>query len=109
MDSKIISREYVSTTRCDLMDDGYWKAVNTVHDRVLYEGDETWVDEAIECMSMDTDPTEAIKIAMNSVLQYLIQNVYQNGFSSLVEYRDFQKQLELKKAEANSDIETQSL
>lgn len=106
MDKSVISREYVSTTRCDLMEDGYWKAVNEVHDRVLYEEETEWVDEMVNAMSMDTNPEEAIKTAMNSVLQFIIQNVYQNGFASLVDYRNYQKSLEEKRTEAVSGSST---
>lgn len=109
MDSKIVAREYSSVTRCDLMEDGYWKAVTDTHDRVLYEGETEWRDEGVNAMAMDTNPQEAIKTAMNSVLSYIVQNVYQNGFSSLVEYRDYQKALEEKKAETNHGIEAKSL
>lgn len=101
MDKKVIAKEYVSTTRCDLMEDGYWKAVNDVHDRVLYEGEIEWVDEKVDAMSMDTDPAKAIQTAMSSSLNYIIQNVYQNGFSSLIDYREYQRALEQKKNEAN--------
>lgn len=99
MDKKVIAREYVSITRTDLMEDGYWKAVNEIHDRVLYEGDAEWIDEVVNAMSIDENPQAAVKTAMNSSLRYLLQNVYQNGFNGLVEYREFQRQLESKKAE----------
>jgi hypothetical protein len=90
---KIISREYISTTRCNLMDDGYWKATNEIADRVLYEGAEEWIDERVDAMAMDTNPKAAIKTSMESVLNYLVQNVYQNGFDGLIEYREFQNKL----------------
>lgn len=107
MDKKVIAREYISTTKCDLMEDGYWKATNEVADRVLYEGESEWLDERVDAMSMDTDPKRAIKIAMESVLNYLTQNIYQNGFDGLIEYREFQNRLEEKKAEAKvGDKET---
>jgi hypothetical protein len=94
---KIISREYISTTRCNLMDDGYWKATNEIADRVLYEGAEEWIDERVDAMAMDTNPKAAIKTSMESVLNYLVQNVYQNGFDGLIEYREFQNKLAEKK------------
>jgi hypothetical protein len=108
MEKKIIAREYISTTRCDLLEDGGWKAVNQVHDRVLREGETEWVDEMIEAMSMDTSVDDAIKTAMNSVLAYIVQNVYQNGFQSLVEYREYKRKLEEGK-KALSDSEAQSI
>lgn len=104
MDKKIIAREYVSTTRCDLMEDGYWKAFNEVHDRVLYNGESEWIDEKVDAMAMDTDPQKAIQTAMTSTLNYIVQNVYQNGFSGLIDYRIYQKSLEQKKAEAKVDL-----
>lgn len=105
MDKKVISREHVSTTRCDLMEDGYWKAMTEVHDKILYEGETEWAVEMLNAMAMDTDPQEAIKVAMNSVLQYIIQNVYQNGFSSLVDYRRYQRDLENRKGDAAGVLE----
>jgi hypothetical protein len=109
MDKKIVSREYSSVTKCDLMDDGYWKAYTETKDAALYEGETEWVIEAVDAMSMDTDPSEAIKVAMNSVLQYIVTNVYQNGFKSLVEYREFERMAIAKKAEATSDLKTQGI
>lgn len=98
MEKKIVSREYISSTKCDLMEDGAWKAVNEVYDRVLYDGETEWVEEMVDAMAMDDRPDEAIKVAMNSVLAYIVQNVYQNGFTSLVEYRNYKRALEEKKA-----------
>jgi hypothetical protein len=109
MDKKVISREYISTTRCDLMDDGYWKATNEVADRVLFEGEEEWLDERVDAMAMDSNPKSAIKTSMESVLNYLLQNVYNNGFDGLIEYREFQNKLAEKKEEANRDTEVTSL
>ncbi len=109
MDKKVIAREYISTTRCDLMEDGYWKAVNEIADRVLFDGEEEWLDERVDAMSIDTDPKQAIKTSMQSVLNYLMQNVYQNGFEGLIEYREFQNKLAEKKEEANRDTETSSV
>ena len=109
MDKKVIAREYISTTRCDLMEDGYWKATNEVADRVLFDGEDGWIDERVDAMAMDTNPKEAIKTSMESVLNYLMQNVYQNGFDGLIEYREFQNKLLEKKAEAKVDAKTESL
>ena len=92
-DNKVIAREYTSVTKCELMEDGYWKAVSETHDRLLREGMD-WVDEKVDAMAMDMNPQEAIKVAMNSVLQYIVTNVYQNGFSSLVEYREYERSLQ---------------
>jgi hypothetical protein len=109
MDKKVISREYSSVTKCDLMDDSYWKAYTETKDAVLYEGETEWVMEIVDAMSMDTDPSKAIQTAMNSVLQYIVTNVYQNGFKSLVEFREFERTSASKKAEALSDLKTQGI
>ncbi len=109
MDKKVIAREYISTTKCDLMEDGYWKSVNEVADRVLYEGSDEWIDERVDAMAMDTDPKKAIKTAMESVLNYLLQNVYNNGFDGLIEFREYRKSLEEKKVEAGRDTEVTSV
>jgi len=94
MDKKIVAREYISTTRCDAKDGGWWEAYNKVTDRVLYEGENEFLEETVEAKAMDTDSQNAIQTAMNSTLSYLIQNVYQNGFKGLIEYREFQRKLE---------------
>lgn len=94
MEKKIVGREYTSVTKCTLDGDEYWKAINEIHDKVLYEGEIEWVDEKIEAMSIDKDSQAAIQTAMSSTLNYLVQNVYQNGFNGLVEYREFQRALE---------------
>ncbi len=91
MDKKIVGRHYYSSTNCMLAEDGYWKAVNEIHDRVLYEGETEWVEEKIEAMSFDSDIQTAIQTAMGSTLNYLVQNVYQQGFDGLVEYREFER------------------
>ena len=108
MDKNVISREYVSTTRCDFQEDGYWKAVNEVMDKALYEGETEWVVEKLSAMSIDTTPKAAIETAMKSVLQFLLENVYNNGFSDLIAYRDYEREFEAKKAEATNDIEAES-
>ena len=95
MDKKIVGREYLSSTLCELGEDGYWKVKSETHDRVLYEGDTEWVDEMVDAIGIDRDCQSAIQTAMGSTLNYLTQNVYQNGFNGLVEYRAYQRQLEL--------------
>jgi hypothetical protein len=105
MDKNVISREYTSVTKCDRMDDGFWKAYTETKDAVLYEGETEWVVEIVDAMAMDSNPQKAIETAMNSVFNYIMQNVYQNGFKSLVDYREFQRSLESKKAEAKGGIE----
>ena len=94
---KIIGREYLSSTKCSLDSDGVtWKAISEIRDRVLYEGETEWKEEAVEAMSLDTDTQKAIQTAMSSTLNYLVRNVYQNGFVGLVEYRTYQSELEAK-------------
>jgi hypothetical protein len=107
-EKKIVGREYLSTTRCDLEEGGNWKAVNTIHDRVLYEGQTEWIDELVEAMSYDANCQQAIQTAMSSTLNYLIQNVYQNGFNGLVEYRAYQKQLEQRKELKVEDVSSEA-
>lgn len=109
MEQKIISREYISITKCDLMDDGAWKATNTVYDRVLRDGETEWIEEKADAMAMDDKPDEAIKIAMNSVMRYLIENIYQNGFKSLVEYREYKRKFEEGKKASQNDSKAQSI
>lgn len=99
-DKKIVGKETTSTTSCNLQPDGYWKVVSQIHDRVLYEGETEWIDEMVEAMSMDKDCETAIKTSMNSTLSYLLQNVYQNGFAGLVEYREYERKLNASKVES---------
>lgn len=100
-DKKIVGRIYMSTTSTMLDEDGYWKAINSITDKVLYEGETEWVEEKIESMALDRDSTAAIQNSMNGSLSYLMQNVYQKGFNGLVEYRAFERRLnEPKPAES---------
>lgn len=94
MDKKIVGRHYYSSTICSLESDDYWKAVNEIHDRVLYEGETEWVEEKLEAMSIDKDIQTAIQTAMGSTLNFLVQTVYASGFNGLVEYRQFERGLE---------------
>lgn len=98
-DKRIVGREYLSVSRSILDDDGYWTAINEIHDKVLYQGETEWVDEKIESMSINRDPTEAIQTAMGSCLNYLLQNVYNSGFKGLVEFREYERQVEAAKQE----------
>jgi len=94
MEKKIIGRIALSSTKCDLMEDNNWKAVSEIWDKILYEGETEWVEEKVDAMSIDSNAENAIQTAMGSTLNYLMQNVYQNGFKGLVEYKEYQKQLE---------------
>jgi len=94
MDKKIVGRIALSSTKCELQEDGNWKAISEICDKVLYEGDTEWKEETVNAMSIDTDSQSAIQTAMGSTLNYLVQNVYNNGFNGLIEYREYQKQLE---------------
>jgi len=93
MDKRIVGREYISSTKCHFEDDGTWKAINEIVDRVLYEGDTEWVEESVNAMSFDAACNTAIQTAMGSTLNYLLQNVYQNGFNGLVEYREYERSM----------------
>lgn len=106
---KVIAREYTSVTKSELQDDGYWKAYTETKDAALYEGETEWVVEVVDAMAIDAEPSKAIQTAMNSVLQYIVTNVYQNGFKSLVEYREFERAFKQKEAEAKGGIEAKSI
>jgi hypothetical protein len=93
MEKKIIGREYLSSTKCDLQEDGTWKAYNAIVDKVLYEGDAEWTEEKIDAISFNDDAQLAIQTAMTSSLNFLLENVYQNGFKGLVEYRAYERSL----------------
>jgi hypothetical protein len=76
------------------MKDGTWKAVSEIWDKVLYEDETEWHTAKVDAMAYDNDANSAIQTAMGSALNYLLQNVYQNGFKGLVEYEEYKKQLE---------------
>lgn len=99
LEKKIVGRIALSNTKCDLQEDGTWKAVSEIWDKVKYEGNENWIEEKVDAMSYNDTPEEAIQTAMGSTLNYLMQTVYNNGFKGLVEYRDYQRLLEDKKKE----------
>jgi hypothetical protein len=91
MEKKIVGREFFSSTKCLLDDEDFWKATNLITDRVLYEGETEWVEETVDAMSIDKNCQSAIQTAMSSTLTYLAQNVYQNGFNGLVEFREYER------------------
>jgi hypothetical protein len=92
-EKKIIGRIALSSTKCDLQEDGMWKAVSEIWDKVLYEGETEWTEEMVTAMSFDNDSQSAIQTAMGGTLNYLLQNVYNNGFKGLIEYRDYERKL----------------
>jgi hypothetical protein len=109
MEQKVIAREYISNTRCDVQEDGTWKAFNEVKDRVLLEGATEWIEESVNAMAYDDAPEEAVKTAMNSVLAYIVQNVYQKGFRGLVDYRAYERQLEEGRKAKDVNTEAESI
>lgn len=99
-EKKVIGRKSASNTTCDLQEDGYWKVVSEIIDGVLYEGNEDWTTEKLEAMAIDKDCSAAIRTSMNSTLGFIIDNVYKNGFTGLVEYREYERQLNASKTES---------
>jgi len=93
MEKKIVGRIALSSTKCDLMEDGNWKAISEIWDKVLYEGETEWIEEKVDAMSIDNNAENAIQTSMGSTLNYLMQNVYNNGFRGLVEYREYERNL----------------
>lgn len=93
MDKKVIGRENTSSTVCELQEDGFWKVTQIVIERVLYEGKDEWVEERVETMSIDRNIEAAMQTALASSLNFLFQNVYDNGYKSLVEYREDERKL----------------
>jgi len=102
-DRKIIGRESISGTFCELQEDGYWKVISEINDNVLYEyadGKTEWVKEKVDAKALDTDCQKAIQTAMNSTLGYLLDNVYKKGFSGLIELREYERRLNDSKVES---------
>lgn len=93
MEKRVISRENISSTKCDLQEDGTWKIVSEIHDKALLEGETEWIDESVSSMTYDSDPQNGIQTVMGSNLNYLTQIVYQNGFRGLIEYREYERSL----------------
>jgi hypothetical protein len=89
-----VAREFTTTTLCEIDSEGYWKSTSTMIDRARYEGDSEWVEEKLDAMSIDSDIQSAIQTSMASCLTYMNENVFKNGFTGLLEYREFQRSLE---------------
>lgn len=88
MEKVIEARDYISKTESSLDEDGYWKVVVTIIDRVKYKGSEEWVEEIVEAMSMDRVFAHAIQVAMSSALGVIVDEVYNKDFQGLVEARE---------------------
>lgn len=103
-DRDILGRDFVSLTHSTKDAEGFWKVVVTITDRVLYAGDENWIEESVEAMSMDKDFHQAVETAMRASLGYIVQNAYNKGFPGLIEYREFER-----KVKALSEASTENI
>ena len=92
-DKKVISREFISSTLCELGEDDYWKTYSKIIEKALFEGDTEWVEESIDAVAYDSDVQRAIQTSMSSTLNFMLQTVYNNGFNSLLEYREYERNL----------------
>lgn len=86
------ARDYVSKTASVKEQDGFWKVVVTISDRVKYEG-EDWIEETVEAMSIDNIFSQAIQTAMASALGVIVDQVYNRGFAGLVESREYDRRV----------------
>lgn len=91
----ITGRQFTSHTDATLDEDGFWRAVVTITDKVQLDRAE-WIEEKVEALSIDKDFQNAVETAMKSSLGYIVENVYNKGFAGLVEYRIFERRLKEK-------------
>lgn len=105
MEKKIVGRESLSTTHCELEEDGTWKVLSEIGDAVLYDGESEWVSEKVDALVYNKDCQKAIEIAMNSTLGFLLDNVYKGGFKGLVEFREYERRLKEGKETADPQTE----
>jgi len=92
-DREILGRDFNSLTHSTKDEEGYWRVIVTISDRVLYAGSDSWIEENVEAMSVDKDFHNAVETAMKSSLGYIVENVYQKGFPGLVEFREFERKV----------------
>lgn len=92
-DRDILGRDFNSLTHSTKDEEGYWKVIVTISDKVLYAGSDSWIEEKVEAMSVDKDFHSAVETAMKSSLGYIVENIYQKGFPGLVEFREFERKV----------------
>ncbi len=105
-DRDILGRDFNSLTHSTKDEEGYWRVIVTITDKVLYKGNDSWIEENVEAMSVDKDFHNAVETAMKSSLGYIVENVYNKGFPGLVEFREFERKVK-ELSEANK-IQTPS-
>lgn len=81
--NKVTGREFINSVVGELGEDGKWKVVVKIQERMTEDG-ENWDDEEVSAMSIDKSYDSAHRTALGSVLHYLDDEVYSKGFDSLV-------------------------
>jgi hypothetical protein len=92
-DREILGRDFNSLTHSVKDEEGYWRVIVTITDKVLYAGSDSWIVENVEAMSVDKDFHNAVETAMRSSLGFIVEHVYQKGFPGLVEFREFERKV----------------
>lgn len=84
-DVDYVAVEYINTTVAEKTADNTWEVVSTVKERQKLPNGE-WVEEQSSAMCIDYDLRNAIEVATKSVLSFIIQEVYKNGYNGLIDY-----------------------
>jgi len=98
---------FSTVTSGERQEDGTWKAVTTTKESYTLL-DDTVVEEKVDAMSIDDELSRAVDTATRSTLSFIIENVYKAGFTGLVEYFAFQRQLEEAKKNDNKTKDIQN-
>jgi hypothetical protein len=96
---KAVSYSFVTEGVQD--EDGTWKVVCTTTERMQRVDTGEWIEEKADAMVMHKELQPAIDIATKSVMKFMLENVYQAGFESLIDYYEYQRQKKELKADAN--------
>lgn len=99
---RIIGRAFVNSNKGIIDESGYWH-VDVVMTESVYYSDGTDTSEKIEASSIDRNYDDAHKLALTSALLQLRDEVYDKGFTSLVDARDSSRKLFV---DDNSKIDT---
>ena len=90
---------FSTETVAEMLPDGTWKAVTTVREKGKLVGTDEWIEEKVESMAMDDTVKDAVDVSTRSVLSFMIETVYQQGYVGLIEY--FANERAKKEQEAN--------
>lgn len=105
----LVGRGFGQQTTATRDIDGFWKIEVLMTEKVIYP-DGSVKEESIESMHVDRDFDVAHQVALHSALSELNELVYDRGFDSLIEGKEYERKLEAENAngsKANEDTTTQ--